>query len=80
MAFISWLLSRPVYLHAHQTPIAILDGQLRRLRRQQRLLIPRELLLDLAVAVVLDNLAAVANKQLRVHQAINVIPDGLWLC
>lgn len=79
MAFISWLLSRPVYLHA-QTPIAILDGQLRRLRRQQRLLIPRELLLDLAVAVVLDNLAAVANKQLRVHQAINVIPDGLWLC
>jgi hypothetical protein len=72
-----------IHIHAtHQlTPrLTILDRQLCRLRRQQRLLVPRQLLLDLAVAVVLDNLAAIAHKQLRVHQAVKVIPDGLWLC
>ena len=57
--------------------LTILDRQLRRLRRQQRLLVPRQLLLDLTVAVVLDNLAAVAYKQLRIHQAVKAIPDGL---
>lgn len=53
------------------------DGQLRRRGLVQRLLVPGQLGRHLAVAVVLDDLGAVADEQLGVNQAVNVVPDGL---
>lgn len=43
----------------------------------ERFLVLGQLLRHLSVAVVLDNLGAVANEQLGVYQAVNFVPDGL---
>lgn len=42
----------------------------------QRLLVVSQLGGDLAVAVILDNLGAVADKQLGVDKAVDIAPDG----
>ena len=54
-----------------------LNRQLRRRRLVQHLLVLAQLLRHLALAVILDNLGAVADKQLGVDQAVDFVPDGL---
>lgn len=56
---------------------AALDRELGRRGLVKGLLVLGELLRHLAVAVVVDDLGAVANEQLGVDQAVNVVPDGL---
>lgn len=56
------------------------DRELRCRSLLKGVLVLGEFLCHLAVAVVLDDLGAVSDEQLRVHQAVNLIPDGLQDC
>ena len=61
-------------LHHHATE---LNGELRGRGLVERLLVLGQLLRHLAVAVVVDDLGAVADEQLGVDEAVNLVPDGL---
>lgn len=47
---------------------------------EEFILVLGELLGDFAVTIILNNLGAVSNEQLRVNQAINIVPDRLQGC
>ena len=54
-----------------------LDRKLRCQGQVERLLVLGQLLRHLAVAVIFDDLGAVADEQLGVNQAVDLVPDGL---
>ena len=55
-----------------------LERDLRCGSAREGILILGESLLNLAGAVVLDNLGAVANEESGVDEAVDIVPDGLW--